>query len=310
MRRIPIFAFLFLMLATAGLAQRPVVVGICPFYDDTATPAGEKTGTMLPVMFLEKAKSAGFVPVILNLGPEWAPGDNELPTELARMAGADVVLVGQVRALATSKNKRPNEQTLRGHVLLSAHAADLVLSATLLDAATGHEISTLQSVEQVKGDWFTEAAARFTPFGMFHHDSFWFADTHFGQAIARSAEKLMSDASHALSQITTKGSYETAPTGASCRVKVHVLYKTKNRASKMYLIAVNGKEESMGIDDGVVQVTEPSGPILLHVSVKDAPYNQPVQNDYYANSQLDCSRQTNTLALEIGGVGEALIRWH
>jgi hypothetical protein len=309
MRRSTVFAFLFLIFAAAGFAQKPVVVGICPFFDNTGTPAGEKSATMLPVMFLEKAKSAGFIPVILNLGPEWSPGDTDWPAEVARMAGADAVLVGEVKALATSKGAKPSDEMLRGHVLLASHSADLVLSATLLDAASGHQLSALQTTEHVKGDWFTEAAAHFTPLGMFHHESFWFADTHFGQAITRSAEKLISDVGHNLSQITPNGAFSVAPAGASCRLKIRVLYKAKNRASKMYLIAVNSKEESMGINDGVVELNEPSGPILLHVTVKDPPYRQPVQNDYYANSMLDCSRETNTLSLEIGGSGEALIRW-
>ncbi|HEV2991214.1 MAG TPA: hypothetical protein VG759_22435 [Candidatus Angelobacter sp.] len=309
MKRATVFALLFLIFATAGFAQKPVVVGICPFFDNTGTPAGEKSATMLPVMFLEKAKSAGFVPIILNLGPEWSPSDTEWPAEVARMAGADAVLFGQVKALATSKGKKPSDEMLRGHVLLASHAADLVLSATLLDATSGHELSALETVEHVKGDWFTEAAAHFTPLGMFHHESFWFADTHFGQAITRSAEKLISDVGHNLSQVAPKGSYNVVPGGASCRVKIRVLYKSKNRASKMYLIAVNSKEESMGINDGMVEVSEPSGPILLHVTVKDAPYRQPFQNDYYANSMLDCSREANTLSLEIGSAGEALIRW-
>ena len=78
----------------------------------------------------------------------------------------------------------------------------------------------------------------------------------------------------------------------------------------MYLIAVNAKEESLGVSDGKVRVEEPSGPILLHVTVQDPPYRQPVQDTYYANSMLDCSRDASTLLFEIGSAGEAVIRWH
>jgi hypothetical protein len=303
-------AVLVVIATAAGLAQKPVVVGIAPFFDDTGTAAGEKSATMLPVMFLEKAKSAGLLPVIVNLGPEWTPGDIEWPAEMARASGADVVLVGRVRAVTTSHGKKPNEETLRGHVLLASHAANLVLEATLVEAASGRELGSLHAMEEIKGAWLTEAAARYTGFGaLFHHESFWFADTHFGQAISRSAEKLIGGIGQYLSQVTPSGTYKIAPGGGSCRVKIRVLYKSKNRASKMYLVAVNGKEESLGISDGVVEVPEPAGPILLHVTVKDAPYRQPFQSDYYANSMLDCSRTENTLSFEIGGAGEGVIHW-
>ena len=303
-----IVAILFIS-ATIGLAQGPVVVGICPFDDDTGTPAGDKAATMLPVMFLEKAKSAGIVTVVVNPGPGGAPGDFRWPAEVARMAGADAVLVGQVRALATSKGTKPSEAALRGHVLLTSHAANLVLSATLVDASTGRELTSLSVEEAVKGSWFSEAAARFTIIGeAFHRDSFWFVDTHFGQAISRAAEKLISGIARPLSQVTPGHALPVAA-GGTCRVTVRVAYTVKARSSKTYLVAVNAKEESIGINDGLLEVNEPSGPILLHVTVKDPPYRQPVQSTYYANSVLDCTHGDHKLTFEIGGSGEGVIRW-
>ena len=302
MKRVLVFGATLLVLTTVGFAQKPVVVGICPFYDDTGTPAGERSGTMLPVMFLEKAKSAGFVPIIVNPGPDITPGDTEWPAEVARMVGADAVLVGQVRSLATRKGKKPTDDVLRGHVLLSSHAANLVLSASLVDASNGRELAPLSVEEAVKGSWFSEAIG-------FHRESFWFADTHFGQAITHAAEKLISGIASSLSQVTPHSAYPAVATGRSCHVTVRVIYKAKDRSSKMYLVAVNGKEESMGIKDGLLELEVPSGPILLHVTVKDAPYRQPVQSTYYANSLVDCSRTDSTLAFEIGGSGEGVLRW-
>jgi hypothetical protein len=297
-----IAAGLLLALTTTGFSQKPVV-GICPFWDDTGTPAGERSGTMLPVMFLEKAKAAGINAVILNPGPAWSPDDLDWPAELARTAGADVVLVGRVTALATKEGKKATERTLRGHILLDSHAANLVLDATLVEGASGRSLATMHTSELVKGMWLEEMLLPHAA------EPFWFANSHFGQAINRSAEQLIHDLGPHLSEVKPSGNYRVTPAGPSCRVKVRVLYKAMNRASKMYLIAVNGKEESLGINDGVVEVEEPSGPILLHVEVKDHPYRQLVQNDYYANSMLDCSRPDNSLAFEIGSAGEGMIRW-
>jgi hypothetical protein len=300
----------FFVFVCSASAQKALVVGICPFYDDTGTVAGEKAATMLPVMFIDKAKSAGFVPVIVNPGPENAPTDTRWPVDVARMAGTDAVLVGQVSALATKSGRKASDATLRGHVLLSSHAAVLVLSAHLLDTSSGRELAVLSAQETVKGSWFSEAAARFTLLGAaFRHESFWFADTHFGQAITRATGVLISGTEKPLSVVRARGDYPTVAAGPTCRVTVRVIYKTKARSSKMYLLAVNGKEESLGINDGVLEVTEPSGPILIHVTVKDAPYRQPVQSTYYANSFLNCARSENTLAFEIGGSGEGVIRW-
>lgn len=293
---------LLLALSTAGFSQKPVV-GICPFWDDTGTPAGERSGTMLPVMFLEKAKDAGFTPVILNPGPAWTPDDLDWPSELGRTVGADVVLVGRVTALNTKEGKKPSERTLRGHILLDSHAANLVLDATLVEGASGRPLATIHTSELVKGLWLEEL---FRPHA---EEPFWFANSHFGQAISRSAEQLIHDLGPHLAQVKPSGAFHVTPAGPGCRVKVRVLYKAMNRASKMYLIAVNGKEQSLGINDGVIEVEEPSGPILLHVEVKDRPYRQLVQNDYYANSMLDCSRPDNSLAFEIGSAGEGMIRW-
>lgn len=305
-------AALLLVLTTAGLAQTPVLVGICPFFDDTGTEAGERAGTLLPVMFLEKSKSAPFMPVIVNPGPSLLSADTQWAAEVGRMAGVDVVLVGQVRALATREGKKATPEKLRGHILLASHAAALVIEATLVEAASGQQLGSWQTEEVVKGSWLTEAAARFTPVGVFHGESFWFADTHFGKAIGRGADQLLTDVSPAVSQVKPSGAYSVPPVSGSaqkCRVTVRVLYTQKARASKTYLVAVNGMEESMGINDGILNLEVPSGPILLHITVKDPPYNQLVQTTYYANSIVDCASKESSLAFEIGGSGEGLIRW-
>src|SRR5262249_46254096 len=162
----------------------------------------------LPVMFLEKAKSAGFMPIIVNAGPENSESDLKWPVEVAKMVGADAVLIGQVRALATTGGRKANNANLRGHVLLSSHAVRLVLSAKLLDAGTGRELTAVEAEETVKGAWFSEAAARFSVIGsMLRGESFWFADTHFGQAITRAAEKLISGIAKPVSQASAQGAY-------------------------------------------------------------------------------------------------------
>lgn len=309
MRRFVLSAAVLALVSTA-FAQKRVIVGICPFYDDTGTEAGERAGSMLPVLFLEKSQKTAFVPVIVNPGPDVAPDDGRWPAEVARSMGLDAVVIGRVRALATAKGGKPNENVLRGHVLLSSHAARLILTASLVDASNGRELTAVSAEETVKGPWIEEAATRFTIIGSaFHQESFWFSDTHFGQAITRAAEKIMSDLSPPLSNVTPHSDLAAVATGQNCHVTIRVLYKAKNRSSKMYLAAVNGKEESFGIDDGLLNLDLPSGPLLLHITVKDPPFRQPVQSSYYANSDLDCSRPQHTLAFEIGESGEGVVNW-
>ncbi|MGH9601716.1 MAG: hypothetical protein ACRD24_04935, partial [Terriglobales bacterium] len=95
----------------------------------------------------------------------------------------------------------------------------------------------------------------------------------------------------------------------SCSIQFRVLYVHKKAASKAYQVTLNEREESLGIQDGVAQTSLPNGPVLVQVTVADAPYRLPVQRVYQANTFLDCSRPERTLALEIGGGGEAFLRW-
>jgi hypothetical protein len=335
-RRILLITVLCLTLTAIGRADAPAVVGICPFYDDTATPAGERSGIMLPVLFLEKAGAAGFLPVIINPGPVAVTGsDAQFAAELGRDAGADLVLVGQVRTLATASGKKPTAETLRealgkydevvnpsasgkkptaetlrGHVLLSSRAANLVLTAKLLETATGREIASLDTSELVKTSWFGEVAHRFTLVGAaFHRESFWFAETNLGKAIGRSAEKLIATISQHIPEVKPSGAYAAAPPGRTCPISIRVSYKARKLSSKIYSIAVNGKEESLAVKEGILHVEVPSGPILLHISVQDPPYRQLLQSTYYANSMVSCSGAERTLVFEIGSAGEALTRW-
>jgi len=89
-----------------------------------------------------------------------------------------------------------------------------------------------------------------------------------------------------------------------------VAYKTKNAISKSYGVVVNGREESLTMKEGVVPLSGvKDGPVVVHVSVNDAPYKLPVQRLYQANDVVSCASQPKALVLEIGPAGEGLLKW-
>ncbi len=306
MNRVVMFSWLLLALTTAAAAQAPLVVGVCPFEDETGTQMGEHIGRLLPVMFLNKVKAGSFAIVIVNPGPTADPTDLEWPAEVARMMGADVVLLGRVRALAESAAKTPSAGKLTGRAVLGVGSARLALEATLVEAASARNIKTLATLESVRGAWFSDVATLFSGISF---DPPKFAGTPMGRAVGRGVEKLLEEIDGAVRGIAPTGKRRVATGVEKCAVSIKVWYQDKNRASKTYSIAVNRKEESLGLRDGVLTLELPSGPALVHITVHDAPFKQLVQPTYYANPLVDCSQPARSLTLEIGRSGEGILRW-
>ena len=76
-------------------------------------------------------------------------------------------------------------------------------------------------------------------------------------------------------------------------------------------IIINGQNNSLWTKDGVTTMENfKAGPMFLQISVADPPYRTPVQDLYQANTILDCAKPERNLALELGPVGDALLRWH
>jgi len=293
---------LALLFLTALCAAQPVVtLGVCPFEDQTGAPAGERVAKLLPLMFLDKAPAAYRV-VLLNPGPMPDVDDTAWPAELGRMNGVDAVIIGRVRAVGQGKGPGMQSQT-NGRVLNLA-TAHLLMEATLIDAS-GKKLRAVSTDESVKGIWFGDVAGYFTGVTF---DPPKFASSQLGKAIYHSIESIQGQIAGDLKALTPKTNLESLA-GGSCEVTIRVQFTEKQRASKAFDIAVNRKEESLSMKDGALTTKLPSGPALIRIVLHDPPFRQVVQDVYYLNPIVDCSKEAKTLVLEVGNSGEGVPRW-
>jgi len=135
-----------------------------------------------------------------------------------------------------------------------------------------------------------------------------FKNTPAGQAAKKASEHIAFSASEIATGLGTIATGETVKGLQSCEITFRINYVSKRRASKNYTVAINGKEETLGIQDGVLRVRVTSGLLHIRATVQDPPYRLPVQKNYDANVYFDCQGSIE-LALEIGAAGEAFLVW-
>src|SRR5262249_908875 len=132
-----------------------------------------------------------------------------------------------------------------------------------------------------------------------------------GHAGRRLADTVAKTVAPVAADLVESGSAQPrAVASGTCDVTVRVRYVPNGSSSQNYILVLDKREESLGIKDGIAKVRLDAGPVVMHVSVKDGPYRVPVQDSYSANTYLDCSSSEHTLVLEIGAVGEGLLRWY
>jgi len=275
--------------AFAQSTEAKVPVGILPTHDATGESYGGVFTRALPEMiFVELEKSRG-QPIFLNPGGAYSPIDEDWYPEYARTMKVDVVLVTSL----VGRARRSGTLRVEGFLLnvrTKARSPKLMATASIdkkdLDVAYYFEGASFFGANRV------------------------FDKTRMGKAAHKLADSLAAAVVANASALVDGGSVPVAtPPSGACDVAVRVRYVEKGSASKNYVLIVNGREESLGTVDGVARMRLPAGKVVTHVSVRDAPYRLPVQDSYSANTVLDCSRPERTLALEIGPVGEAALRW-
>jgi hypothetical protein len=265
-----------------------VSLGIFPTQDTSGESQGITLARALPNMIFERLKASQVQPVFLAPGRAYSPLEEEAYLEYARAAEVNAVLVTRL----VSRARRTGLLEVESYVvnLTGARSPALVVS------------EPIDKRDLLKA--LTYDGARF--FGQNRE----FEKQPLGKAAKKLATVIAGSAASQAAHLGEPGSAEVpAASAGTCDIKVRVRYMPKGASSKTYVLIVNGREESLGIVDGVVNVKLSSGPVVLHASVRDAPYKLPVQDSYSANTYLDCGRPERTLALEIGPVGEALLRW-
>ncbi len=305
-------------------------VGILPVQDDTGEAFGEMLSENLTRLIFYDVAKLGIQPVFLNPGGTFDPSDNEWISEIAKQERTDGVLLTRLSAItnkgrwdsfrkglkdSNAKERLSSDSSTLGREALYRVDVDgllrnkqgLLICETSI-APTGNVAGreSFYTSAEIRLSFLQELAASE---GFIDLSRPKFKDSPLGRAAFKSSEQISRAARDGFSALKVPGTGKRVRGEGNCNVTFQVRYSSKNRASKNYTIAVNGKEESVGIQDGIAAVKVPSGLLHVRVVMQDAPYKLPVQKNYDANTYFDCSQSERNLVLEIGGAGEASLVW-
>jgi len=292
----------FLLAPLAGFSQTPatpkVSIGILPVYDASGEDYGEIFTQNMTHMLFTAFQKGDMQPILLNPGGAYTPLDTDLIKEYAGMSGVDAVVFSTMEMPVKPK---------RGDYTIK-------VSAQVMDVKTGKLSDPFEYAESIdRRNAIVEGG-----YSGFMHSMGWattasrrFDKQPLGKIADAMANDMRNDATRAIPMLGTQGTFVTpAISDSECDVSFRVAYPDKRSISKSYGLIVNGKEESLWLKEGVASISMKSGPALIFVNVNDAPYRLPVQHMYEANTFVDCTRPSpQSLALEIGGAGEAVLKW-
>jgi hypothetical protein len=301
-------ASLLLLCCMNAQAQDKKVLGIMPVFDTSGDPFGQQFAQNLTAMVYDKLEGAPFEVVLLNPGGLYNP---LLPDtqEYVQSAGVTTVLVAVLK---------PTDKPQKGDFILH-------LEAKLQEAASGKDLNTSSYSGKIShNDALLDAAKIGVEYGsnssytarrshdlisamMMSNGSRPFAKQPLGKLALSMAAQIQSQV------IAQMGAAGSAPSvaGGACTITIQVKYTAKKATSRAYDIIINGLNNSLWTKDGVTTLENfKSGPMFLQISVADPPYRTPVQDLYQANTTLDCAKPERNLGLELGPVGDGLLRWH
>jgi hypothetical protein len=297
-----------LLCSGVAQAQDKKVLGIMPVFDTSGDPFGQQFAQNLTAMIYDKLEGAPFEVVLLNPGGLYNP---LLPDtqDYMQSAGVTTALVAVLK---------PTDKPQKGDFILH-------LEAKLQEAQSGKDLNTSNYTGKIShNDALLDAAKIGVDYGssssytarrsrdlisamMMTNGSRPFAKQPLGKVALNMAAQIQAQV---MAQMGSAGSIPSVA-GGTCTVTIQVKYLAKKATSRAYDIIINGLNNSLWTKDGVTTLENfKSGPMFLQISVADPPYRTPVEDLYQANTILDCAKPERNLTLELGPVGDALLRWH
>jgi hypothetical protein len=299
-----IFAVAVLLLpCLAAYAQDDkIVVGILPTYDSSGETNGAPVSQLLTaLLFQQFAQDPRFRPVFLNPGGLYDPSSTSYIAEYVGTLDTPVDIVLATTFMQPDAGKK-GEELLR-------------LKAAELDPKTGEELQTNIASTPIKDykemiDFGREhLPTGFYGLGQAYQPSKAFDKSPMGKAATELARQTLATAAQMSSKVKPSGKPPQPENVKSCTMQLKINYVSKHAISKSYEVIINDKDESLGRNEGVVEVTEPSTRLMMQIKVDDAPYKLPKQEVYLFDPVLDCSRSSNYLNVNIGPAGEAVTVW-
>ena len=282
--------------------------GLLPVHDSSGETHGELFAWYMTPAIYEAMQEGGRELVLLNPGGEYSPSDEAGALEFAREADVRTVVMTR---LAPTRRSGPKDSS-----------PELRVEVKVIDVKDGAALHRFSLGEEIA----RKDLERGFDFGPGFHDRrfMWIPGTHakgyhrvsrkiekqaLGKIITRFADQIRANvlAFNGGALVYPSQALHPGVRPATCEADFNIRYVRQRAASKAYALIVNGREESVGINDGVARLTLHSGLNLFEVTVKDAPYRLPVQKEYDINRWIDCGPDDSHLTMEIGAAGEALI---
>ena len=281
---------------TAGADKANLVrLGILPTFDEGGDAFGPVFAQHLTMMlFRDLEQQRTVIPVLLNPGGVYTPSSDEWISDYGQQAGVDEVLVTALQKTDTPKNGNWT-------ITVRSELVEIASGKRSTPWTQSASIEKRNAVLDYGIDYYVHSVAFVDPAKQFEKQPL-------GKR-ARTIADAISDGVPARITVSPAHASEPQQGSGQCPVNFQIKYSSKHAASHAYTAIVNGKDETLGIKDGVLPLTLNSGPLIIQAAVQDGPYKLPKQAVYQANTYVSCSPAQHDLVLDIGAAGEALLKW-
>jgi len=286
MHKVPriLLTFAILLMTGSAFAQaNRYVVGILPVDDESAETLTETLPTGLTMLLYNHIR--------------------EMPNMEPRKSHVDAMLIS--RLLPTLKVNDRRRRLVFAIEIMDVKTGNV--SARLVDDTV--EIQT-SDLAMTVANGYISADERASLVASFFKNSADFEKMRIGTASLKLVDWTKSQLQSGLPALGASPSGTAADAKTPpCPMTFRIRFMTKHSIAKGYVLLANDTDQSTAINDGIASFAVPGGPLVIRAQIPDPPYGIPLSKLYQASTLHTCSSQPQSLTMEIGAAGEALLRW-
>ena len=307
MHKVPriLLTFAILLMTGSAFAQaNRYVVGILPVDDESAETLTETLPTGLTMLLYNHIREMpNLEPILLAPGGLYDPGSKDWIQEYGRKSHVDAMLIS--RLLPTLKVNDRRRRLVFAIEIMDVKTGNV--SARLVDDTV--EIQT-SDLAMTVANGYISADERASLVASFFKNSADFEKMRIGTASLKLVDWTKSQLQSGLPALGASPSGTAADAKTPpCPMTFRIRFMTKHSIAKGYVLLANDTDQSTAINDGIASFAVPGGPLVIRAQIPDPPYGIPLSKLYQASTLHTCSSQPQSLTMEIGAAGEALLRW-
>lgn len=286
------------VLTTTATGQQSLRLGVLPAFNASGDSFAPVFCQHLTLRLFRDLQNDSVRTVLLNPGGFYTPSDDDFLVDYGRKSGVDFLLI----------------TTLLKTIVPEKGSSTITVQTEVLDLNSGTRSGPWKSAAEInRRDTNLDYGTLHMDWGgnFYLGPSRVFEKQPLGKAMVAVAEQVRFVTLQALKQqlVGVWAKRKAESSSGSCDINLKVLYTAKHAASKSYSIFVDGQDESMGLNDGILLLRNRTGAMLLQWRVNDAPYKLPKQDLYQAAAEVDCAKPERQLNIKIGAMGEAILDW-